>query len=93
MVPDARNCLSPKLLATTAISSSPEQDYFSDGITAELGKFKEFLVIARNSSFQFRGKANDLAEVARRLGAAGPHFGAPKAAVCRDDRDRAWSRL
>ncbi|TIX24440.1 MAG: adenylate cyclase [Mesorhizobium sp.] len=54
------------------MSGDPEQDYFSDGITediiAELGKFKEFLVIARNSSFQFRGKANDLAEVAKRLG-------------------------
>ncbi|MGX5844443.1 winged helix-turn-helix domain-containing tetratricopeptide repeat protein [Mesorhizobium sp. ArgA1] len=54
------------------MSGDPEQDYFSDGITediiAELGKFKEFLVIARNSSFQFRSKANDLAEVAKRLG-------------------------
>ncbi|OBQ90051.1 adenylate cyclase [Mesorhizobium sp. AA23] len=54
------------------MSGDPEQDYFSDGITediiAELGKFKEFLVIARNSSFQFRGKANDLAEVAKNLG-------------------------
>jgi TolB-like protein len=54
------------------MSGDPEQDYFSDGITediiAELGKFREFLVIARNSSFQFRGKANDIAEVATRLG-------------------------
>ncbi|ANT53575.1 winged helix-turn-helix domain-containing tetratricopeptide repeat protein [Mesorhizobium amorphae] len=54
------------------MSGDPEQDYFSDGITediiAELGKFREFLVIARNSSFQFRGKANDVAEVANKLG-------------------------
>jgi len=54
------------------MSGDPEQDYFSDGITediiAEFSKFKDFLVIARNSSFQFRGKANDLAEVAKRLG-------------------------
>lgn len=54
------------------MSGDPEQDYFSDGITediiAQLSKFKDFLVIARNSSFQFRGKANDLAEVARKLG-------------------------
>lgn len=54
------------------MSGDPEQDYFSDGITediiAELSKFRDFLVIARNSSFQFRGKANDLAEVARKLG-------------------------
>jgi TolB-like protein/Tfp pilus assembly protein PilF len=54
------------------MSGDPGQDYFSDGITediiTELSKFREFLVIARNSSFQFRGKANDLAEVARKLG-------------------------
>ncbi len=53
------------------MSGDPEQDYFSDGITediiAELGKFKEFLVIARNSSFQFRGKANDVGDVAKKL--------------------------
>jgi TolB-like protein/Tfp pilus assembly protein PilF len=54
------------------MSGDPEQDYFSDGITediiAGLGRFREFLVIARNSSFQFRGKANDLADVAKKLG-------------------------
>ncbi|TPJ61478.1 winged helix-turn-helix domain-containing protein [Mesorhizobium sp. B2-7-1] len=54
------------------MSGDSEQDYFSDGITediiAELGKYKEFLVIARNSSFQFRGKAHDPAEVAGKLG-------------------------
>lgn len=54
------------------MSGDPEQDYFSDGITediiAELGRFKEFLVIARNSSSHFRGKANDVAEVAKKLG-------------------------
>jgi TolB-like protein len=54
------------------MSGDPEQAYFSDGITediiAELGKYKEFLVIARNSSFQFRGKTHDPAEVASKLG-------------------------
>jgi TolB-like protein len=54
------------------MSGDPEQDYFSDGITEDiickLCRFKDFLVIARNSSFQFRGKANDLADVARKLG-------------------------
>jgi TolB-like protein len=54
------------------MSGDPDQDYFSDGIAediiAELSRFKEFLVIARNSSFQFRGKANDLADVVSRLG-------------------------
>ena len=54
------------------MSGDPEQNYFSYGITediiAELGRFKEFLVIARNSSFQLRDKANDVAEVAKKLG-------------------------
>ena len=54
------------------MSGDPDQDYFSDGITediiAELGKFREFLVIARNSSFRLRGKAHDVAEVALKLG-------------------------
>jgi TolB-like protein len=54
------------------MSGDPEQAYFSDGITediiAELGKYREFLVIARNSAFRFRGKANDVAEVAKTLG-------------------------
>jgi TolB-like protein len=54
------------------MSGDPEQGYFSDGITediiAELGRFREFLVIARNSSFRLRGKAGDVAEVAATLG-------------------------
>ena len=54
------------------MSGDREQGYFSDGITediiTQLGKFREFLVIARNSSFQFRGKDNDVADVAKRLG-------------------------
>lgn len=54
------------------MSGDPEQDYFSDGITediiAELGKFREFLVIARNSSFRLRDKTQDRGEAVRRLG-------------------------
>lgn len=54
------------------MSCDREQDYFSDGITediiAQLGKFREFLVIGRNSSFHLRGKKGDIAEVAMRLG-------------------------
>jgi len=54
------------------LRGDPEQDYFSDGITediiAELGKFREFVVIARNSSFRLRGQAKDVAEAAKGLG-------------------------
>lgn len=53
------------------MSDDPEQAYFSDGISqdiiAELGKYREFLVIARNSSFRFRGKAKDVADIAKEL--------------------------
>lgn len=53
------------------MSDDPEQAYFSDGITqdiiAELGKYREFLVIARNSSFQFRGGAKIVADAAKEL--------------------------
>ena len=55
------------------LSGDPEQAYFSDGITedviTELSRFRELLVIARNSSFAFRGKAVDVREIGRALGA------------------------
>jgi TolB-like protein/tetratricopeptide (TPR) repeat protein len=55
------------------MSGDAEQQYFSDGITediiTELSRFRTFVVIARNSSFQFRDKASDVRRVARELGA------------------------
>jgi adenylate cyclase len=55
------------------LSGDPQQDYFSDGITeditTELSRFSELLVIARNSSFQYKGKAVDIRQVGRELGA------------------------
>jgi adenylate cyclase len=48
------------------------QDYLSDGITediiTELSRFSELLVIACNSSFQYKGKAVDVRQVGRELG-------------------------
>ena len=53
-------------------SGDPEQAYFSDGITediiTELSRFRSLFVIARNSSFQFRGPSVDHTEVCRKLG-------------------------
>jgi adenylate cyclase len=53
------------------MSGDPEQEYFSDGITediiTELSRFRELVVIARNSSFTFKGKAVDIKEVGRKL--------------------------
>jgi adenylate cyclase len=54
------------------MSGDPEQEYFADGIAedllARLSAFREFPVIARNSSFVYKGKAVDLKAVSRDLG-------------------------
>jgi adenylate cyclase len=54
------------------MSGDPEQEYFADGmveeITTALSRFKGLFVIARNSSFTFKGKAVDIKEVGQRLG-------------------------
>src|SRR6202030_2687737 len=54
------------------LSGDPQQDYFSDGITediiTELSRFSDLLVIACDSSFQYKGKAVDIRQVGRELG-------------------------
>jgi TolB-like protein/Tfp pilus assembly protein PilF len=54
------------------MSGDPEQEYFSDGITediiTELSRFRSLFVIARNSSFTFKGQAVDVTEVSGKLG-------------------------
>jgi adenylate cyclase len=54
------------------MSGDPEQEYFADGISEDiitgLSKLRWFFVIARNSSFAYKGKANDVKRVARELG-------------------------
>jgi TolB-like protein len=54
------------------VSGDPEQAYIADGITddiiTELSRFSELFVIARNSSFQYKGKATDVRQVGRELG-------------------------
>jgi len=60
------------VLAFTNMSGDPGQDYFSDGITediiTDLSRFSELFVIARNSSFQYKGKSPDIRQVGRALG-------------------------
>ena len=55
------------------MSGDPAQEYFSDGITediiTELSRFSELLVIARNSSFRYKGQSVDVRQVGRELGA------------------------
>ena len=54
------------------LSGDPGQEYFSDGITediiTELSRFRALFVIARNSTFTYKGKAADVRQVARELG-------------------------
>jgi adenylate cyclase len=54
------------------MSGDPEQDYFADGmvdeITTALSRFKSLFVIARNSSFAYKGRAVDIKQVGRELG-------------------------
>jgi adenylate cyclase len=60
------------VLAFQNMSGDPEQEYFADGITedviTDLSKVGGLMVIARNSSFAYKGKAVDIRVVARELG-------------------------
>lgn len=75
--PDSRNLLRHKpsvaVLPFTNIGGDPEQDYFSDGLTEDiitaLAAWRSFPVIARNSTFAFKGKSSDVRQVANDLGA------------------------
>jgi len=54
------------------MSDDPEQEYFADGMVEEiitaLSKLRWFFVIARNSSFAYKGRAVDIKQVGRELG-------------------------
>jgi adenylate cyclase len=54
------------------LSGDPEQEYFADGIAEDLitrlSSWREFPVIARNSSFAYKGKPVDVKQVSRELG-------------------------
>ena len=56
------------------MSADKEQEYFADGISEELlnllAQVPELRVIARTSSFSFKGKEVDIAEIARKLNVA-----------------------
>jgi adenylate cyclase len=60
------------VLAFGNLSGDPEQEYLADGIVediiTELSRFSDLFVIARNSSFQYKGKATDVRQIGRELG-------------------------
>jgi adenylate cyclase len=76
IVAGATVCASEKpaiaVLPFDNMSGDPEQEYFADGITedliTELSRFQNLLVIARNSTFTYKGKATRVRDVARDLG-------------------------
>jgi len=51
------------------MSGDPDQEFFADGLTEDiitaLSRFREFLVISRNSTFVYKGKAVNVQEVAK----------------------------
>jgi TolB-like protein len=61
------------VLPFTNMSSDPEQEYFSDGLTediiTELARFRELNVLARNITFQHKGTSVDLIAAGKKLGA------------------------
>jgi TolB-like protein len=64
--------LSIAVLPFTNVGGDPEQEYFADGIAEDvlitLSKIQELMVIARNSSFVFKGQTRDIREIGRTLG-------------------------
>ena len=74
--PDAPLALPDKpsiaVLPFQNMSGDPEQEYFADGMVEDiitaLSCFKSLFVIARNSSFTYKGRATDVKQVGRELG-------------------------
>ena len=70
--PSTANRPSIAVLPFVNMSGDPEQEYFADGISEDiitgLSKLRWLFVIARNSSFSYKGKAVDLKRVSRELG-------------------------
>jgi TolB-like protein len=71
-VPSASDTPSIAVLPFANMSGDPDQEYFADGMVEEiitgLARLKWLFVIARNSSFIYKGKAVDVKQVGRELG-------------------------
>ena len=74
--PDPATAETPRpalaVLPFANLSGDPAQDYFADGVVEDiitaLSRFKSFAVIARNSSFTYKGQAVDVRQVGHDLG-------------------------
>lgn len=71
-VPTLHDKPSIAVLPFVNMSGDPEQEYFSDGITEDiitaLSRLRWFFVIARNSTFVYKGRPVDVKQVGRELG-------------------------
>ena len=70
---ESRGKPSVAVLPFDNLSSDPEQEYFSDGVTEDiitaLSKYRSILVVARNSTFALKGQGGDARRIGRDLGA------------------------
>jgi adenylate cyclase len=70
--PQPREKCSIAVLPFQNMSGDPEQDYFTDGVVDDiitaLSRFRYWFVIARSSSFTYKGRAVDIKQVGRELG-------------------------
>jgi TolB-like protein len=70
--PDLPTRPSVAVLPFANLSENPDQEHFADGMVEDiitaLSQFKSLFVIARNSSFTYKGKAHDIKQVGRELG-------------------------
>lgn len=71
-VPNAKPNLSIAVLPFDNLSGDPAQDYFADAFTedliTDLSRIRDAFVIARRTSFTYKGVAKDISEVAQELG-------------------------
>ena len=71
--PALPDTLSIAVLPFNNMSKDPEQEFFVDGLTediiTELSRFKDLDIIARNSTFQYKGRSVDVRQVGQGLGA------------------------
>ncbi len=70
---DSNDKPSVAVLPFINMSGETDQEFFSDGISediiTELSRFRSLIVVARNSSFRFRGDTTDIMDVSEKLGA------------------------
>ncbi len=70
-IADRAGAPSIAVLAFDNLSGDPAKEYFSDGFTEDLiidlSKLRDLVVIARNSSFAYKGKATDIRQIGREL--------------------------